>query len=339
MFRNSKPSPTELVKVSKALASHEDVDKILMIPGNHDLPRSKGEVCALEPLVWEACSICVCIETPQCYKLSDSQFQLATLPYPNRAQLAATLPDYDKLSPEEVDRLVSAHVEAILRGLAAQLDPDKPSILLAHISVDAAEVGAERSIMAGRDITIPLHAIPEEFTFVCLGHIHKVQDFSAYGRSNVFYCGSTDRIDFGEEDEEKSYVMIDLKAMSWERVPIPCRRYKTFFYSAIDSNNGWWSNASNDDARDAIVRIKLSREENTKPDYDALQLEVEEAGCFDFQGFVEDVQRVASVRSEEIIGAQTLEELLGVWHESKSCQVPLSELVPTGVELERKTLG
>jgi DNA repair exonuclease SbcCD nuclease subunit len=266
--------------------------------------------------------------------------QIGLLPYPNRAQLAATLPDYDKLSPEEADKLVSAHVEAILRGLAAQLDPGKPSILLAHISVDAAEVGAERSIMAGRDITIPLSAIPEEFSFVALGHIHKAQDFSAYGRPNVFYCGSTDRIDFSEEHEEKSYVIIDLEAGIWERVPIPCRAYRTFDYEARHEYFEGWRDYPDEEVQamacDAICRVRVFRDENRRPDYTSIQASLEAGNCFDFRGFEEKVERVASVRSEEIVTAQGTAEMLGVWHDAKSCQVPLDALVDAGLELEKQ---
>jgi hypothetical protein len=45
------------------------------------------------------------------------------------------------------------------------------------------------------------------------------------------------------------------------------------------------------------------------------------------------------VRSEDIVAAQTLEELIEVWHGSKACQVPIGELVTAGAELERKVIG
>jgi exonuclease SbcD len=338
MFRTSKPSPTELVMAKNALIGCYSQLPIYAIPGNHDLPRSKGDESAVAPI--DRINGLMVFNQPYIYHHSnrgENEFQLVTLPYPNRAQLAAVLPDYDKLSPEEADKLVGAHVETILHGMAAQIDTSKPSILLAHLSIDAAEVGVERSIMAGRDITIPLHAIPEEFTFAAFGHIHKAQDFGTYGRPNVFYTGSTDRIDFGEEQEEKSYVMMDLDAGTWERIPIPCRKYRTFRYWAFDDQGDAWAGEL-DAAKDAICRVEISRPDTFKPDYALLQREIEDAGCFDFRGFTEDVQRIASVRSEEIVKAQTLDELLGVWHESKSCQIPLNELVSAGSELERKVL-
>ena len=332
MFRSHKPTPTELCFARDALAGMEI---IAAIPGNHDMPRHAGESSALHPLRGSEFRVC---DVPS--KVHAEKFgavSIYCLPYPNRAQLAATLPDYDKLSPAEADGCISAHLQAILQGFRAQLDSTACNILLAHISIDCAEVGAERGIMAGRDITIPLSAIPEEFDFACLGHIHKPQDFAAQGRPNVFYCGSTERIDFGEEGEEKSYVIIDTDARTWERVPIPCRRYYTYQYELYADGDAL-SNFHPENARDAIVRCKMSRPDNITPDYDKPRKWAEDAGCFEWRGFDENVQRVASVRSEEIVTAQTLEELLGVWHEASSCDVPLDDLLPVAQEIERSVV-
>ena len=329
MFRNAKPSPTELVLTRNAL-SLATGSLIYMIEGNHDLPRHTGECSALMPLTGGEVGIC---SAPEVWDVRD--YQVAFLPYPNRARLAEVFVDYAHLSPEESDRLVSAHVETILRGLAAQLDSTRPSLLLAHISIDAAEAGAEGSIMAGRDITIPLSAVPEEFTFAAFGHIHKPQDFSAYGRPNVFYTGSTDRIDFGEEGEEKSYVMIDFEERSWSRIPIPCRKYKTVEFWAMEDGRDAWADLPSLEVQDAITRVAITRPDSYKPDYQALQNEVENAGCFDFRGFVEDVKRVAAVRSGEIVEAESLSDLVRVWADSKSYDGDVEELVALAQALER----
>jgi exonuclease SbcD len=333
LYRNHKPTPTESIAAHRLMRYLAERMPLVMIDGNHDLPRGANESSAVE-LVAASMPTFGYSPAPKQYAIgAGGGFQLFTLPFPNRSQLAAKLPGYANLSPEETDQVMTAHLSAILQGFRANIDPSKPSILLAHISVDCAETGEERSIMAGRDITIPLSAIPEEFTFVALGHVHKAQDFGAYGRPNVFYCGSTDRISFGEEEEQKSYVVVDTVSKTWERVPIPCREYQTFDVRTIDRDYHW---PSLETAKDAICRVKIQRQENDKPDYEAIRTAIEDAGAFDFRGFVEDVQRVASVRSEEIVHAQTLEELLRIWAESKNCDVPIDELSHAAGEMERE---
>lgn len=328
MFRNHKPTPTELVLANKCL-SLSRVDTI-MIPGNHDLPRCASEHSAIEPLRTAYQDI----HNMPTFLDNWHGIQLATLPYPNRAQLAASISGYDKLSPDEADRLIEAHVAAILQGFRARLNPNRPSILLAHISIDLAEAGQERGIMAGRDIAIPLAAIPEEFTFVVLGHIHKAQDFAQYGRPNVLYTGSTDRINFGEEGEEKSYVILDTDAGTYERVPIPCREYTTV--DVVFEEGEFRCNHSLDGLKGSICRARIKRPENAKPDYPTIQRWCEEVGgCWDFRGFVEDVQRVAAVRSEEVTRAESIADLVHIWRDSKGVDVPVEDLVAGAQELER----
>jgi exonuclease SbcD len=330
MYRGAKPTPTELFAVIENYGEPE----MTMIPGNHDLPRSAGEESPgrlLRQMTGWGWHFRPCVVMG-----GSGPYQLAVLPYPNKAWLAASMPDYADLSPQEADRMVGAHIEGILRGLAAELQPGLPSVLLAHISLDCAELGSEQGIMAGRDITIPLHAIPEEFDFAVLGHIHKPQSFEAQGRPNVFYCGSTERIDFGEEDQQPSYVLLDLESKTWERVPIPCRKYCTFRVTLDGGSmpDSW--NRSLSDAKDAICRIVIKRPEQVKPDYSGMQGYIEAAGCFDFRGFVEEIERVSAVRSEEIVGAETLSDHLRVWRESKGLDVPLDDLILKADELERK---
>jgi exonuclease SbcD len=331
LYRTPKPSPTEIILAKSALQSCIAQLPIYAIPGNHDLPRAIGENNSLEPLDNRPNVGLMQFDSPQLIRIKDrneNKVQLAVLPYPNRAQLAASLPEYASLSPEEADRLISAHIETILRGLAADLDPNLPSILLAHLSIDVAEAGAEKSIMAGRDITIPLSAIPEEFTFSVFGHIHKPQDFARYGRPNVFYTGSTDRIDFGEESEDKSYVILDTDTATWQRIPIPCRKY----YTEDIDHPGMLVDIGQ--YKDTICRVRIHRQENEKPNYTELQSFIENAGAWDFRGFTEDIQRTAAVRSEEIVKAESTPDLLRVWHDAKSCEFPIEELIPASDKLE-----
>jgi hypothetical protein len=223
---------------------------------------------------------------------------------------------------------MSAYMEDIFRGLGAEVGSG-PSVLLAHLALDVAEAGGERQMPAGRDIMVPLSSIPEQFAFAVLGHIHKPQDFAAHGRPNVLYCGSTDRMDFGEEGQEKSYVLLDTQSATWERVPIPCRAFVTVTvdYTAPDSPQ-----IDGPDPTGSICRIRVRRPEDVQVDRTVLRQCVE--GCFDFRGWIEDVQRVAPVRCGAVLQAQSLPDLLQIWHEATGCAVPLEQLKDAAAALE-----
>jgi exonuclease SbcD len=49
------------------------------------------------------------------------------------------------------------------------------------------------------------------FDYVALGHVHRHQDLNPNGQPHVVYCGSPDRIDFGEKDEPKGFVLVQLR--------------------------------------------------------------------------------------------------------------------------------
>ena len=330
LFRTAKPSPTEIMAARQAFQlADEQRTYVLMIPGNHDLPRSAAESSPLELVQTDNVAL---YDKPNVIYSEDEGWQLATLPYPNRARMAAVIPDYAAMSPEDADNAVSAHLETVIAAMAANLRVGLTSILMAHISIDVAEPGAERGIMAGRDITIPLSAIPEAFDFVALGHIHYAQDFARYGRPNVFYCGSTSRLDFGEEGQEKSFVVIDTEAKTWERVPIQCREFQTVPW--IHEDGEMRCDHDLQGLSGAICRAKIFRPESVKPDYDAIRKQILDAGAHEFTGFVEDVTRVQQARSEEIAQAVSLSDLLTAWSETSNCEVALDELVAAAQRLE-----
>jgi hypothetical protein len=128
-----------------------------------------------------------------------------------------------------------------------------------------------------------------------------------------------------------------MDAGTWERVPIPSRHYKTIEIRYDSDGLADWQEPSTMVAG-AICRVRVKRPENVRPDYDLIRGLLEQAGCFDFRGFVEEVERTAAVRSKEIVEAQSLPELLRVWHEAKGSDVPIEDLTTAAVNLERTVL-
>jgi DNA repair exonuclease SbcCD nuclease subunit len=332
LFDSPHPRPYQIMAAIRAFQAKGDM-KLIGIPGNHDMPRSANEDTALGP-VFTAFDAALSYQ-PEF--IDCGPFSLVTLPYPRRAQLAAALPNYSERAPEAADKLLAAMLIDILRGLHAQCDKSKPSVLLAHTSIDVSEIHG--SIMAERDICLPIRQIPE-FTVAAFGHIHAHQDFSKYDRPEIFHVGGTDRADFGEEGDAKHYVVIDTEKPRWELFEIPCREYRTFRVDFQDNGmdgfrSGFAPNPA--EAKDAICRIKLKRPEHVRPDLADLERAVRSAGCFDFYGIEQEVVREATVRSEAIKTAQTTADLLGVWHSAKDAKVPLAELLVAAAELEGVT--
>jgi len=87
-----------------------------------------------------------------------------------------------------------------------------PAVLMGHFSVQDAVWGSERSVMLGRDVVITKSIVADPtWDYVALGHIHKFQSLNQTNDPPVVYCGSIERIDFGEQKEEKGWVVADIE--------------------------------------------------------------------------------------------------------------------------------
>ncbi len=162
-------------------------------------------------------------------KTQNGAVQIITLPWLLKSTLL-TRPETEGLSLEEINQLLIKKLEPALEGQIRKLDPNLPTVLLAHLMADRASLGAERFLAVGKGFTIPLSLLMRsEFDYVALGHIHKHQNLNPENNPSIVYAGSIERIDFSEEKEDKGYVLIKLKKeeTEWEFCPLPVRNFCT----------------------------------------------------------------------------------------------------------------
>jgi exonuclease SbcD len=125
--------------------------------------------------------------------------------------------------------------ERVAEGLSramGQADPELPLILLAHASVSGmgATYSSERAVTLsyGHEMTLgPALVRDKRWDYVALGHIHKHQSLNADNHPPVIYPGSIERIDFGEANETKGFVLAEVSrgSTTWQFVPLKTRRY------------------------------------------------------------------------------------------------------------------
>lgn len=107
---------------------------------------------------------------------ANGDLQIVTLPWLTRSTLL-TRPETEGLSLEAINLLLLKKLQPILEGEIRSLDPQLPTILLAHLMADRATFGAEKTLSVGKGFTIPLALINRpEFDYVALGHVHKHQN-------------------------------------------------------------------------------------------------------------------------------------------------------------------
>lgn len=186
--------------------------------------------------------------------------QVITLPWLTRSVLL-TKPETEGLSMAEINELLLQRVKPVLEAEIRKLNPNHPTILLAHLMADRCSLGAERYLAVGKGFTVPVSLlIRSEFDYVALGHVHKHQNLNKNNNPPVIYAGSIERVDFSEEKEDKGYVMIELENnnVHWTFCPLPARPFCTVeidVSSAPNPQEKILQAIAKKNIKDAVVRL------------------------------------------------------------------------------------
>ena len=233
-YKSRDPSQTQQREFAKRLRrlSEEGISVFLLV-GNHDLPSAIGRATAVEIFDTLAVSHVYVGNRPDIYRIPTKRgfVQVVALPWPRRSTLLSR-EEAKNLSIDQVnDRLQDIMTRRLL-DVISELDPALPAVLACHVAVSTAKPGSERSMVVGRDPVLLLGTIAQPvFDYVALGHVHKRQVLSE--SPPVVYAGSLERLDFGDEDEDKGFYVVDIglgageKHVTYEFHKVDARRFLT----------------------------------------------------------------------------------------------------------------
>ncbi|MCA1596762.1 MAG: hypothetical protein LC772_10125, partial [Chloroflexi bacterium] len=86
----------------------------------------------------------------------------------------------------------------------------QPAVLVSHLYVQGARMHSAFRMTEANEMVFQQANIPAHFAYVAYGHIHKPQAALGDQASHVRYCGSIERLDSGEADDQKSVVLVDI---------------------------------------------------------------------------------------------------------------------------------
>jgi DNA repair protein SbcD/Mre11 len=235
----------------------------VVIAGNHDHPRKLGALASL----LEGLRIHVRPEVRPpdqggvvavASRDGREEARIAVLPFvPERRVVdACTVMDAEHKWFEAY----GARIEQILAALTTGLPASTVNLVLAHVLVDGARVGTgERELHLGQIYGINPQQLPSAVQYIGLGHLHRPQEVLAPAKTR--YPGSLIELDFGEQEQEKSVVVLDAqprKAPGIELVEITAGRRLRTVEGTLDELQQLADERSDDYLR---VRVKTDRPE------------------------------------------------------------------------------
>ncbi|HEY2595810.1 MAG TPA: exonuclease SbcCD subunit D, partial [Chloroflexota bacterium] len=241
IYKTRDPTPTHQREFARRVQRLATAGiQTMLVAGNHDVPMSAGRATSVDifralevPSVTVARSIGThLVET------RSGPIQIVAFPWAIRSLVVAQ-PEYKNCTIAELNQAMIDLTRARLRTEAEALDPDVPAICVGHAHIFGAKIGAERLLTMGGDPMYDLQTFDlPSVAYVALGHIHKHQVLN-YAAPQVVYAGSIDRVDFGEQDEPKGWVLVEIgengKA-EYEFRPVKARAFLTI-EARVESEN------------------------------------------------------------------------------------------------------
>jgi len=208
---------------------------VFLLVGNHDLPNAIGRATTTEIFDTLAVRNVYVSNRPEIIPIptNSGTIQVASLPWIRRSALL-TKEETKNLTFDQINQRLQQVLTNIIAANAAKLDPELPSILAAHVWVTGAQIGSEKLMSIGQEHTLLLSNVANPaFDYIALGHIHKHQVLSS--SPPAVYAGSLERLDFGEEEDNKGFYLVEIKPdketgkrqVSFEFQPVEGRRFLT----------------------------------------------------------------------------------------------------------------
>lgn len=352
-YKDRSPTPTfqrewgrRIMRLSRAGIP------VLLLVGNHDLSPALGRAHALDNFDT--------LEVPHVRVLDKPTFlgpddldglplQVIALPWVSRSGLIAHLGLRVSDPLQIYEQLEAKLVELVELWLTEKADISIPVVLMAHCSVQGAQYGGERTVMLGGDVVLSGSLVKDpRLDYVALGHIHKPQNLNEGGHPPVIYPGSIERVDFGEVEDEKFFVIARVTRgrteVEWRQLD-GIRPFVDRFVR-LESQEGVTDQLrralpSPEELEGAIVRLVLEYPRDWEALIDEAALREHTAGCFEFQ-LVKRPQIETRIRlpGDQAVGSLSPLELLDLyWRASHTDPGEIEALAELAAEVVQDVLG
>ena len=270
-YKSRDPSQTHQREFARRIArlSSAGIPTFLLI-GNHDTPQVIAQATALE--IFPTLNVAnvhigdrlatYIVET------RDGPLQVVALPWIKRSDYLATNVARGQ-THTEINEALQDMITNAIKVRVESLDSSIPAVLAGHVTISQSTLASEQSMMLGHDhVLLNSNVALPQFDYVALGHIHRHQVLSQ--NPHVAYAGSLQRVDFGEEKDDKGFCVVEIdksqpqgsRLKSFEFVKNSARKFVTIDVKLTagdeDPTASVIKTIESLDLNDAIVRLRIT---------------------------------------------------------------------------------
>ena len=217
-YKSRDPSQTQQREFARRIKRLSECGiPVFLLVGNHDLPNASGRATTTEIFDTLGISNVTVAGKPGIYRIAtpSGDIQVVALPWLKRSSVVGK-EDSKNLDFRQLNQKMQEILSDILDKLSAELDPAVPALLSAHVWVQGARIGSEDTMSIGAEHMLLISAVAKPaFDYVALGHIHRHQVL--HEKPPVVYSGSLERLDFGDEDDEKGFYVVEIEGEGRKR--------------------------------------------------------------------------------------------------------------------------
>ncbi|MCD4753307.1 MAG: exonuclease SbcCD subunit D [Anaerolineaceae bacterium] len=293
-YKDRTPVPTFQREWGKRIMrlSQAKIPTILLV-GNHDFSPSQGRAHTLQEFETLEIPYIRVISYPVLLGPEDLwgvPVQVLGLPWVSKAKVLAAKKNKG-FEVEDINETIETTIGRVVDDFLGKASKEFPIIFTAHASVQGAKYGKERSVMLGKDLVISKSLVCDpRIDYSALGHIHKPQNLNIGAHPPVIYPGSIERVDFGEIDDQKFFIIAEVGKGKTE---VEWRELigRTFIDRSVKLNEDDVNvtqlliNALPEPEvmKDAIVRLVIHYPEGMETRIDYVALMNYASSCFDFR--------------------------------------------------------
>jgi DNA repair protein SbcD/Mre11 len=317
---------------------------VVLLTGNHDMPAVRGRAHAVEIYRTLGVSDVHVLSRPELVVLNTpgGPVRIAPMPYLIKGYSVARDEFQGKTldqTREMLENLYVDYIGAMADQVRAAAD-DIPTILLGHFWASGAALSSwQKGYFDVNEPQVPLSTLTDTaFDYVALGHIHKHQNLNRHGSPPVVYAGSPDRIDFGEKEEPKGFVLVELRKGGAEYQHVEVKGGRALLDIDVNAEDDTptetiLSAIRRHSLRDAVVKLTYHITEGQQAQVREKEIREALAPAFMVVSIHRKIRRDAAIRSRMLTESRTPREALQLYIDSQDALKPRKELLLSAADL------